>query len=133
MKKRFWISAAGIAALGVATLAYAAVIENLNGQGCAPGYVGAYHFVNNQTGGAGAGTLSATWSTGDSCTVGATTVNRSNQHFNCTATGYLTWAATNLPGRLVLSDYSCAPQKCEGDKCEPPPCDPKTQKCDPPK
>lgn len=78
--------------------------------------------MNNQTGGAPAGTLTATWSSGNTCTVAASRVNASNQHFYCTASGTLVSASTNLPGRLVLSDYSC-------ESKEPPPCDPKKEIC----
>jgi hypothetical protein len=84
---------------------------------------GNWHFVNNQTGGAAAGHLDATWDSGDTCSVDTSLRNAQTQHFNCTACGELTSASTNLPGKLVLSDFSC--QKKE----EPPPCDPKTEKC----
>lgn len=124
MKRWHWIGAAGAVALGVATMAYAASIENLSGQSCGAS-TGTWHFVNNQTGGAGPGLLSATWSSGNSCTVSPSAINRNTQHFYCTASGALVSAVTNLPGRLVLSDFSCGTPP-------PPPCDPKTDpKCEP--
>ena len=104
--------------------ASAAEIENLSGQSCGD-FTGSWHFVNNQTRGAGPGTLTAIWDSGDSCTVQASQVSRNNQHFNCTASGALVSASTGLPGRLVLSDFSC------DDIKEPPPCDPKDPKCTP--
>jgi hypothetical protein len=91
-------------------------ISNISGQSCGD-LTGTWHFVNNQTGGAAAGVLTATWSSGDSCVVGATNVNKSTQHFYCTASGALTSASTNLPGRLVLSDFTCEKKTT---------CDPKT-------
>jgi hypothetical protein len=103
--------------------AQAATIENLSGQSCG-GDIGTWHFVNNQTGGAAAGSLTATWSSGDTCTVGPSSVNKNTQHFNCIASGALTSATTNLPGRLVLSDFSC-----ETKEPPPPPCDPKKEVC----
>jgi hypothetical protein len=106
-----------VVALGGGTL-MAASIGNLSGQSCGD-FTGTWHFVNNQTGGAGAGTLTATWSSGDTCTVTASKVLGSTQHFYCTASGALTSAVTNLPGKLLLSDFSC-------DTKQPPPCDPKT-------
>jgi hypothetical protein len=121
MKKWHWVSAAGVAAVSVAGVAYAANIGNLSGQSCGD-FSGNWHFVNNQTGGAPAGTLTALWSSGDTCTVSASKVLGSTQHFNCTASGALTSASTNLPGKLVLSDFSC-------DTKEPPPCDPKKEIC----
>ena len=120
MKKRSWFLAAAVATATVG-VAFAADLSNGSGQSCGD-FTGTWHFVNNQTGGAPAGTLTASWTSGDSCTVSASTVNKSNQHFYCTASGTLATASTNLPGRLVLSDFTC------GTK-EPPPCDPKTQTC----
>jgi len=125
MKKQHVIAAA-VLALGLSGgAALAANISNLNGQACAAGTIGLWHFVNNQTGGAAAGTLTATWSSGNSCVVGAAKVTATNQHFYCTASGELTSASTNLPGRLVLSDYTCTDVK------DPPPptCDPKKEIC----
>jgi len=123
MKKRNLLSAVAAAIVITSGAASAATISNLSGQSCGD-FTGTWHFVNNQTGGAPPGTLSAVWSSGDTCTVSASKVNNSNQHFFCTASGTLLSATTNLPGRLVLSDFTC-------DTKEPPPpkCDPKTQIC----
>lgn len=120
MNKRYWLKA-GVAALGVAFgAAQAATISNLSGQSCGA-FTGTWHFINNQVpGGSGTGTLTATWSTGDTCTVQASKVLSNTQHFYCTASGTLTSASTTLGGRLVLSDFSC------DTKEPPPPCDPKT-------
>jgi hypothetical protein len=102
--------------------ALAASIENVNGQSCGD-FTGNWHFINNQTGGAAAGTLSATWSSGDTCNVSASKVLKTTQHFDCVASGTLLTATTNLPGRLVLSDFSCQTKE------PPPPCDPKKEIC----
>ena len=112
-------TAAVAMALTFSGAAMAANISNINGQSCGDG-PGTWHFVNNQTGGAPAGTLTASWSSGDSCTVGPSAINSKVQHFYCTASGALQSASTNLPGRLVLSDFSCS------TKCDP---DPKTGNC----
>jgi hypothetical protein len=126
--KRQWlfVMAALFFVVGLALMltapAQAADISNLSGQSCGDG-CGTWHFVNNQTGGAGPGTLTATWDSGDICSVSASKVNANTQHFNCSACGALVSASTgDLPGRLVLSDFTC-------DAKEPPPCDPKTQVC----
>jgi hypothetical protein len=121
MNKRNWILAAAIAVALSGGVALAADLSNGSGQSCDG--VGAWHFVNNQTGGAAAGVLTATIG-GVTYTVGASAVNNNTQHFNITASGTLQSASTNLPGRLVLSDLSCD----EDDK-EPPPCDPKKEIC----
>ena len=111
-----------VVALGLSSgAALAADIGNLSGQSCGA-LTGTWHFVNNQTGGAGPGTLSASWSSGSTCTVPASAVNARRHHFYCTAPGTLEGASTNLPGKLVLSDFTCETK-------EPPPCDPKKEVC----
>lgn len=108
--------------LGVAGAAVAASIGNLSGQSCG-GQTGTWHFVNNQTGGAASGQLTATWSSGDMCVVSPSKILASSQHFYCTASGTLLGASTNLPGKLVLSDFSCG--ATPPPPPPPPPCDPK--------
>jgi hypothetical protein len=121
MNKRNWLRPVAVA-LGIyAGAALAAPLGNLSGQSCGD-YTGTWHFVNNQTVGAGAGTLNATWSSGNSCSVSASKVLASTQHFYCTGAGTLLAASTDLPGKLVLSDFSCETK-------EPPPCDPKKEIC----
>lgn len=108
----------GLAVALSSSPALAASISNLSGQSCGD-FSGTWHFVNNQTGGAAPGTLTATWTSGDSCTVSPSAVNAKTQHFLCTASGTLLSAYTNLPGKLVLSDFTCQTK-----------CDPKTDpKC----
>lgn len=103
-------------ALILAAPAQAGPIRNLNGQACGEGFVGAWHFVNNQTGGALPGTLNATWSTGETCTTGPSKLLSNTQHFECIASGALLSASTNLPGRLVLSDFVCEKSECTPTK-----------------
>ena len=114
---RKWIMVfLAVIALGGGSL-MAVSISNINGQSCGD-FSGTWHFVNNQVpAGSGEGTLTATWSSGDTCTVGPSKVNGSTQHFYCTASGTLTSASTDLGGRLVLSDFSCETKTT---------CDPKT-------
>ncbi len=96
--------------------AIAADLSNGSGQSCAEGQTGVWHFVNNQTRGEGPGTITVVF---DNAVIvqGATKVNRSNQHFTFEHVGgTLVDASTNLPGRLVLSDFTCT-----GDPKDPPP------------
>jgi hypothetical protein len=68
-----------------------------------------WHFVNNQTDGAAAGTLTATFDIG-TCTTGPRLpIHRMNQQFFCFTDGEaeLLDAFTNLPGTLQLSDLEC--------------------------
>ena len=105
-----------IVALAGASL-MAAEIGNLSGQSCGD-FSGTWHFVNNQVpAGSGQGTLTAEWSSGDTCSVGPSKVNASTQHFNCIASGTLLSASTNFGGKLVLSDFSCETK--EPAKCDP--------------
>ena len=131
MNIRRWLGIIALTMCTAAGTALAADINNLSGQSCGTD-IGEWHFVNNRIPlGSGAGTLMATWSSGDSCTVSPSQINRRNQHFNCIASGTLLSASTNLPGRLVLSDFSCEDVK-EPPPPPPPPCDPKTDpKCEP--
>lgn len=123
MKKTwYWMTAAAVATGLSAGAAMAATLSNASGQTCGSGFVGTWHFVNNQTDGAAAGTLTANWDSGNMCITGPTKVNQNVQHFHCTATGTLLSASTTLPGRLVLSDFTCTDIK----EPPPPPCNPKT-------
>ena len=97
---------AAVALVTISSPAVAATLSNGSGQSCGDA-IGVWHFVNNQTGGAAAGTLTASFSDGTSWTVGPTAVNKSAQHFYVESAGTLLTASTNLPGRLVLSDFSC--------------------------
>jgi hypothetical protein len=96
-----------IVALGIPTAALAATLSNGKGSTCDG--AATWHFVNNQTGGAGAGSLTAFFSGGLTVTTGASAVNNNTQHFLVGTTGDVTLlnAETNLPGRLVLSDFTC--------------------------
>jgi hypothetical protein len=103
--KRMMIAAALAAAVSGGA-AYAATLSNANGQTCAFG--GTWHFVNNQTGGATTGTLTANFSGGVQI-VDSTPdkVNASTVHWNIVARGTLLSGSSTLPGRLVLSDFTC--------------------------
>jgi hypothetical protein len=116
-------------AVGTALALGAVQAANINpahvGSACESGQVGTWHFVNNQTGGAGAGVLTATFLDAGVIVHGADTVNANNQHFTIVGpSGPLLGASTNLAGRLVLSDLTCVGT--------PPPCDEKDPKCEEP-
>ena len=123
MRKMMFVAAAFALAFGLSGSAFAADLANLEGQSCGSAS-GVWHFINNQTGGAGAGSITAYFSSG-TCTTGPSKVNSHTQHFYCTASGTLLAASTNLPGKLVLSDFSCNTT----EPPPPPPCDPKKEEC----
>jgi len=104
--KKYWVVGAATALVMVSSPAVAATLSNGSGQSCGDA-IGVWHFVNNQTGGAAAGTLEASFSDGTTWTVGPSAVTNKTQHFYVESAGTLVSASTNLPGKLVLSDYSC--------------------------
>lgn len=113
MKKKHLVGGILLAIGAAGTMAIAADLENLEGQSCG-GLTGTWHFVNNQTDGAGPGLLNASFTGGTFTGVLPSKVNRNTQHFFVTSTGTLLSASTDLPGRLVLSDFTC-------EKKPPPP------------
>ncbi len=112
MKKILGLTAVGVVVGALSVAAWAATLSNLNGQSCGD-LEGTWHFVNNQTRGAASGSLTANFTSGQ-CIVDASKNTGSTQHFYCTGFGGDLLGATTgaLPGRLVLSDFTCA-KKCE--------------------
>lgn len=111
--RKYFAGAVLVAALAIPTVAIAANLHTPHiGTSCPAGFVGTYHFVNNQTDGAqNAGTLNAVIG-GVNYSVLAYKVNQNVQHFLIEgAAGAVTSASTNLPGRLVISDFTCEEKK----------------------
>ena len=109
MKKRLSLLTVAFAVAGMVGMALPAAAADLHPPQADKSYCayGEYHFVNNQTGGEQEkGTITVEFSGG---TVEATAykVNRNVQHFLVEGTGKLVDAATDLDGRLVLSDWEC--------------------------
>jgi hypothetical protein len=111
--RKVFCLAALIAALAVPSAVVAADLQNAQGTTSCDG-ISTWHFVNNQTGGASAGTITVDFSGGLTVTAGASGVNKNMQHFFVQTTGVVTLldAETNLPGNLVLS----GPVTCDGGK-----------------
>jgi len=108
--RKFLAGLALLAALAIPAVAMAANLHTDHvGTTCADG--GTFHFVNNQTGGIlTPGTLTANF-TGGTVVATADHVNRGTQHWTIEAVGRLDGASTNLPGKLVLSDFTCEEKK----------------------
>lgn len=104
--KKYWVMGATAAMVLVSSPAVAATLSNGSGQSCGD-QMGVFHFVNNQTGGAAPGQLTASFSDGTTWTVRPSKTLSSVQHFYVESKGDLLTATTTLPGRLVLSDFTC--------------------------
>jgi hypothetical protein len=110
--RKLVIAAALIVALAVPVAALAATLKNDQGTGgtCGDGQVGLFHFVNNQTNGAGPVPLTVTFSDG-TAVVDPVKVNKSVEQWYAESNGTLVTATDSLPGNLVLSDFSCVAVK----------------------
>lgn len=108
--RKLVIVAALVVALAVPVAALAATLHNGQGSTCGPDAVGTFHFVNNQTGGAGPAKLTAIFSDGTQV-VDPIKVLSSVEQWIVESQGTLINASTPLPGNLVLSDFSCTPIK----------------------
>ncbi len=112
---RLLVVAGLLGALAIPVAAPGVVLENGAGATCASG-VGTWNFVNNKTGGAAAGSLTAFFDTQEFGViqfgpVGPTVVNRNVQKFTLFTNNRATLvsASTSLPGKLVLESVGCAP------------------------
>jgi hypothetical protein len=104
-----------LGALAIPVAAPGAILEKGAGATCASG-VGTWNFVNNQTGGAAAGTLTVFFDTEEFGViqfgpVGPTAVNKNVQKFTLFTNNRATLVSgsTDLPGKLVLESVGCAP------------------------
>jgi hypothetical protein len=97
-----------------APLGAAELHEPHAGTSCGPGFEGTWHFVNNQTEGADTGSITVITDAGVTVQV-ADKTNRNVQHWWVVGGSTLIDASTDLPGRLVLSDYSCREVKKSSD------------------
>lgn len=99
--------AAGMAT-AISCTSFAADLHNGSGQSCEG--AGHWHFVNNQTQNAPPGLLDVCFDPLPCGTaIPPSAINQRVQHFivDTTASATLIDASTNLPGRLVLSDWTC--------------------------
>jgi len=119
--KKFLVAVGAVVALAIPTVGIAATLHTpQSGTDCKSGEsLVRWHFVNNQTGGATSGTLTAYFETGGTDTnMGAPgditltdntpDVHGPTLHFNVYTTGYASLVSANtgsVPGRLVLSDW----------------------------
>ena len=105
-----YFAAGGLAvALMIPAAASAAVLEKGAGSGCPEGQQGTFAFVVNQTTSTEAGTVTATFDSGEVHTVGAFSVTKKQREYFVNAYGKLLSASSPLDGKLVLDRFWCFP------------------------
>jgi hypothetical protein len=104
---RNYLAAGLMVALMIPALGYAADLEKGAGVGCPEGQQGTFAFVVNQTTAIEAGTVTATFDSGEVWTVGPTQVNKKVREYYVNAYGKLLSASTTLEGKLVLDRFWC--------------------------
>ena len=118
MRKLVIVLAMAVSLLGIVTVPVGAadLHEPHQGTACAANEIGTWHFVNNQTEGL-AGVLVVEFDTGVSV-FPPSKVNRSVNHYNVVGQGntLIDASTPGVPGRLVLSDFSCEPGKKSNPK-----------------
>jgi hypothetical protein len=102
--------AAGFAvALMVPATAFGAVLEKGAGVGCPDGQQGTFAFTINQTTSTEPGTVTASFDSGETWTVGPTYVTKKTREYFVNAYGNLLSASSPLDGKLVLNRFWCFP------------------------
>lgn len=111
--RKYFVGALLVVALMIPTAAWAVNLHTPHlGSGCSAGFVGTFHFVNNQTGGQQTPGILTAVIGGVNYSVTAYKVNQNVQHFLIEdAEGSIGSASSNLNGNLVLSDLTCTEKK----------------------
>jgi hypothetical protein len=105
-----YFAAAGVtAALMIPAVASAAVLEKGAGVGCPAGQQGTFAFTVNQTTSTQPGTVTASFDSGETWTVGPTYVTKKTREYFVNAYGKLLSASSPLDGKLVLNRFWCVP------------------------
>jgi hypothetical protein len=117
LKRKLVVAVAAAAALAVPMAGISASLTNGNNDTCGAGAVGSFHFVNNHTAGATAGTLMVTFQVGNSLmtvTNDDPKVNKNVLMWDVQApSGAVLVDADSgsVPGKIVLSGLSCTDVK----------------------
>jgi hypothetical protein len=107
---RNYLAAAVVtAALMIPAAALSAVLEKGAGVGCPEGQQGTFAFTVNQTTSTEPGTVTASFDSGETWTVGPSTVSKKTRQYYVNAQGKLLSASSPLDGKLVLDRFWCFP------------------------
>ena len=96
-------------ALMTPAVASGAVLEKGAGVGCPAGQQGTFAFVANQVTSLDPGTVTASFDSGETWTVGPTYVSKKTREYFVNAYGKLLSARSSLDGKLVLDRFWCFP------------------------
>jgi hypothetical protein len=96
-------------ALAIPALSSGAVLEKGMGVGCPEGQQGTFAFTVNQVDSTDLGTVTASFSSGETWTVGPTNVTKKTREYFVNAHGNLLSASSSLDGKIVLNRFWCFP------------------------
>jgi hypothetical protein len=108
MRKRF-VAVGVVVGLMVPAAASSADLEKGLGSGCPAGQQGTFAFTVNQVESTQLGTVTASFSSGETWTVGPTNVTKKTREYFVNAYGNLVSASSSLDGKLVLNRFWCFP------------------------
>ena len=108
MRRCFAVAGVTVALMSPA-VASGAVLEKGAGVGCPAGQQGTFAFVANQVTLTDPGTVTASFDSGETWTVGPTYVSKKTREFFVNAYGKLLSASSSLDGRLVLDRFRVLP------------------------
>jgi hypothetical protein len=110
MRRCFAVAVAGsTVALMIPAVASGADLEKGMGVGCPEGQQGTFAFTVNQTTATEPGTVTASFSSGETWTVGPTYVTKRTREYFVNAYGNLSSASSSLDGKLILNRFWCFP------------------------
>ena len=111
--RRYFAVAVAVAGLTVALMipavASGALLEKGMGVGCPEGQQGTFAFTVNQTTSTEPGTVTASFTSGETWTVGPSYVTKRTREYFVNAYGNLLSASSSLDGKLILNRFWCFP------------------------
>jgi hypothetical protein len=109
MLKLFAVAAAAVGLAIPAVASGGAVLEKGIGSGCPEGQQATFAFTVNQTTSTEPGTVTASFSSGETWTVGPTFITKKTREYFVNAFGNLLSASSSLDGKLILNRFWCHP------------------------
>jgi hypothetical protein len=109
MLRRFAVAAATVGLVIPAVASGGAILTKGMGSGCPTGQQGTFAFTVNQVDSTDPGTVTASFSSGETWTVGAFTTTKRTREYFVNAFGNLLSASSSLDGKLILNRFWCHP------------------------